>query len=128
MNIDGRVGTQADLHSFGLSLLQAAYGRVGIDTIHPPEARTKNSLDLSAAALQKRLIKLAGPGTDAQTQAQALQFLADARDPSSMAHLIMRCMDMANTVSTPPACWADRKFSGAQLQSLVDHPALREVQ
>ena len=126
MTKDGKVGTQADLHSFALTLMEASFDKLYIDKVHPIKARL-NTLALSRTGLQKSLMRLTGPSSNEQTRAQAQQFLRDAQNPSTMANLIMRCLEMADTHSTPPARWADRNFSNKQLQSLIDHPALKQV-
>jgi serine/threonine protein kinase len=121
-----QVGTQADLHSFGLTLLQSAYSHLNMATLRTLEP-ISNEDSISREELEQKLTQLAASGPDSQARDQARQFLQDVRDSSSMANLIMGCMEMADTQVHTAAQWANRQFSDERLQVLMNHPSLAQV-
>ncbi|MEI7786886.1 MAG: hypothetical protein WCK08_21060, partial [Betaproteobacteria bacterium] len=118
--------TQADLHSFGLTLLQTAYSHLDMETLRALDPRSSD-YSMSRKELEHKLTRLSASGPDSQARDQARQFLQDARNPSSMANLIMLCMEMADTQVHTAARWANRQFSGEKLQALMNHPSLAQV-
>jgi serine/threonine protein kinase len=134
----GYIGTQADLHAFGLVVLQMEEPKV-LDAmirmvVSKLSANTlaKNDLQADPAVFRQRLVELIGhakstKNTALLTSAQALQKNID--NPAHLANLGFQCLEKADT-DTPEftaARWADRQFSDAQYAQLLNHPAARQI-
>lgn len=117
-----RAGTQADLHAFALSMLQAAY-----PALNPKAWMAVTGQDvITASSIQQTMERLSQARTAAADQkADALAFLKDVGRPDSYANFIMTCLNKADSAQIPVIQWANREFSKQQLTELMDHPALK---
>lgn len=128
------IGTQADLHAFGLVLLNAEspevydsfFSKVFINTndwktspIRPQDIRKRidRLIEKTKASKNPKHVSL-------NQSAKALKQNID--DPKHPAHLAMLCLTKASTTQRGLSAvnWANRKFSDIQYQELLAHPAL----
>ena len=128
------IGTQADLHAFGLVILQMESPSVfrEIRKLNDQAKRNnknaKSELAMSPEKYLQRLREVAKSGTiNPKVKKSALELLAKIENPNQLANLGMQCLRKASTHgegSVTAAIWADRKFSDKQYEQLLKHPAL----
>lgn len=127
-------GSQQDLHSFALTLMEKSYPGLKPRLIGKATAVDSGDLDpakvIAGHELLDRMRELAEPDSRAisSTREDARKFLADFKDPRSFAHFIHSALMLAETDTTKkgiaPAEWANREFSNQKLEQLMAHPAL----
>lgn len=129
------VGTQADLHAFGLVLLNAEaplvfnslYSRL---FANPDDFRTMPITPQHIRFRIDRLIEMTKANTTNETlvtlNQSAKELKQNIDNPNHPAHLAMLCLTKAATTQPgfSAANWANRKFSDSQFQELLEHPAL----
>ena len=128
------IGTQADLHAFGLIILQMESPSVFRairklnDQEHDKKNNDKSELAMSPEKYLKRLREVAeSTNIDTKVKNSALKLLAKIENPNQLANLGMQCLRKASTHGkdgVTAAKWADRKFSDKQYEQLLNHPAL----
>jgi serine/threonine protein kinase len=128
------IGTQADLHAFGLVLLNAESPEVfnslySILFANPNDTRTMPITPQHIRLRIDRLIDMTKASSDPtlvnlHQSAKALK--QNINNPNHPAHLAMLCLTKAATTQPgfSAANWANRKFSDSQFQELLEHPAL----
>ena len=134
----GYIGTQADLHAFGLVVLRMEAPKVleAMDgmLISKLVATTlaKNDLQADPALFRQRLVEVIGhakstKNADLLASAQTLQKNID--NPAHLANLGFQCLEKADTDKPEftAARWANRQFSDAQYAQLLNHPAARQT-
>ena len=128
------IGTQADLHAFGLVLLNAESPLVfeklysslfanPLDNKTMPithqDIRTRIDLLIEKLEGSKKadLVKL---------YQSAIELKKNINNPNHPGHLAMLCLTTAATTQPGLSAvnWANRKFSDRQYQKLLNHPAL----
>lgn len=133
-----RIGTQADLHAFGLVILQMESPSVfrAIRKLNDLERDKKNNdkseLAMSPEKYLTRLREVAESTTvTTSVRKSALRILTQIEDSTKLANLGMQCLHKASTHGKDgitAAKWADRKFSDQQYEELLKHPALNPPQ
>jgi serine/threonine protein kinase len=125
-----RYGSQADLHSFGISMLQKTYPGLSTFALIP-----KRGVDdeegpkyITASELMPRLEELGKEDARATpaAKADARKFMQDVKNPNSYANFIMDCLNKADTTQISAGRWANRTYSNQQLEELMKHSALRQ--
>jgi serine/threonine protein kinase len=128
------IGTQADLHAFGLVLLNAESPLV-FNSLYSslfPKPLDMKTLPITPQNIRMRidgLIEMTKASSDPtlvtlNQSAKALKLNID--NPDHPAHLAMLCLTKAATTQPGFSAvnWANRKFSDSQYQELLAHPAL----
>ena len=130
------IGTQADLHAFGLVILQMeaplVFNAIYKEQLQPMEKNKKSHLmPYDPSLFRQRLDKVietaqANQLFETLDEANALQ--ANIADKSHLANLGLQCLEKADTglPGFSAASWADRQFSDDQYVQLLSHPALRQ--
>jgi len=133
----GYIGTQADLHAFGLVILEMeaprVFSKIYTQQLAPMKEEKRNhQVPFDFTNISQRLDKViqdAQTKSDMETLTQAQTLQANIANTSHMANLGFQCLEKADT-STPGFSairWFDRPFSDGQYEALLCHPALRQI-
>lgn len=125
-----RYGSQADLHSFGISMLQKTYPGLSTSALIPkrPGDDEEGPKYITASELMPRLEELGKEDARATpaAKADARKFMQDVKNPGSYANFIMDCLNKADTTQISAGKWANRTYSNQQLEELMRHSALTQ--
>jgi serine/threonine protein kinase len=130
----GYIGTQADLHAFGLVVLSMESPFVFYNMQDQIVRQRKGEEDIlmDPAVFKQRLADVVTEAKDTNNKkllnsAVALQKNID--DPTHLANLGFQCLEKADTdrPGFTAAEWADRQYSDRQYKELMNHAALRAV-
>ena len=129
---DTRVGTQADLHAFGLVTLEMEAPEVFVEfaTLNLPSAEDFPMGPKTFIQRLDQVIATAKANGDSKLQQSAEALKRNIQNPNHLAHLGFQCLQKADTTDPQYTAlrWADRSFSDGQYTQLLRHPALQRRQ